>query len=98
MYKFLRAYNLIEPLWSDWMEERTCRTGRKHPRYRLMTSPAPEGRTWPCGWLTCAFGMGLAGRGRCQRYYGEWWNKDCPEYESEDDFCRRRLLSRQFSL
>jgi len=39
-----------------------------------------------CKWLSCLAGTGLAGNGRCF-IGGQWWLKDCPEYESEDIYC-----------
>ena len=48
---------------------------------------APDDSTqWKCGWIDCFHGMGLAGSGHCP---GEWWNKDCPNYELEEDALER---------
>lgn len=32
-----------------------------------------------CSWIDCAYGMGLAGAGRCP---GAWFMVNCPEYET----------------
>ena len=48
----------------------------EHPKIR------PEGETIRCKFLTCFYGMGQAGSGRCLAK-GEWWNPNCPEYKSE---------------
>ena len=39
-----------------------------------------------CGWIDCAFGMGLAGQGICAHQGGQWNRKKCPGYISEADF------------
>ena len=59
------------------------------PRFRLRGHVAPmNSERWKCSWLNCAHGMGLAGLGRCSAR-GEWWNKDCLDYESTDEFEKR---------
>lgn len=38
-----------------------------------------------CNFRDCAHGMGLAGHGVCSAG-GEWNQKDCPSFETEEDF------------
>lgn len=38
-----------------------------------------------CDMFHCAAGLGFAGSGSCF-LGGEWWNPDCPQYQSEKDF------------
>jgi hypothetical protein len=40
---------------------------------------------YKCKWLTCAYGLGLAGRGICSAY-GKWGIKNCGEYEHDEDW------------
>ena len=57
-------------------------------RYRLR-GPAPmNSERWKCRWLGCINGMGLAGRGICSAR-GEWWNKDCLDYETIEELEKR---------
>ena len=39
-----------------------------------------------CGWINCAFGMGLAGHGICTAVRGQWNHKQCPEFITSADF------------
>lgn len=41
-----------------------------------------------CKWITCAHGMGLAGRGVCS-ISGDPENPDCPKYIPEEEFLRK---------
>ena len=43
-------------------------------------------KKWNCNWMKCVYGMGLAGRGMCA--FGDPLDKDCPNWEDEDEFLR----------
>lgn len=43
-------------------------------------------KKWKCNWMKCAYGMGLAGRGRCA--FGDAEDKECPYFEDEDEFLK----------
>jgi len=45
--------------------------------------PDPGTNELKCSWLDCAFGMGLAGAGRCP---GLWFMVNCPAYETVEEF------------
>ena len=52
---------------------------------RKSTIAPLDSSQWKCNWLKCAHGCGLAGHGICSAR-GEWWNKDCPKFETIKDF------------
>ena len=41
----------------------------------------PHDRKPQCDFISCFYGMGLAGHGQCP---GLWWWASCPEYEDEE--------------
>lgn len=78
----------LDSQWGDWLEERYCARGQHiyYRCFRLRKGPAPlNSQRWKCNWLHCVHGMGLAGMGRCSAF-GEWWNKDCPKFITNDDY------------
>lgn len=51
----------------------------------------PDGTYPECDFLTCFYGMGLAGRGICNAG-GDWSDPKCPLYENEDTVLERWRL------
>lgn len=44
-------------------------------------------KKWKCNWMKCAYGMGLAGRGKCE--FGDPLAENCRNFEDEGEFLKK---------
>lgn len=59
-----------------------------NPKFQMGYMPVEHEYKLKCNFCECAAGLGLAGNGHCF-LQGEWWNEECEQFISEEEFLQR---------